>query len=703
MIRKIIEDKRILSFYIIVFIGLSLGFTYALSTASIVLNVTTALITVDEDSYGNTTFDSTNLDFVPILDSEVETRLDNVVKIDFTVGGASTNNTTNIIYDIALADLNIDCNLLSPYIKWKLIKDGSELSNGTFSYQFDTIKDNRLVLTNIQEDLPKYNANKNGYHNYTFYMWFSDSCQEDNISSCVGKADQSTLLGKVFSGRIEVELYTKSKKALVRNPSASLNTSTCINTVTVNKPNLDNGNLIPVYYDNNTEVWKKADSNNKNASWYNYNIKKWANAVIVDTSKKSTYQSASVGTTVADADIIAFYVWIPRYKYRVWNINRQGGAESTYAYKAYSTGIQIEFESGTSSTGNVRCEYNIKSAESATNLSDNCYYNNSTTPIKTTDPNTYFTGNNEAWYTHPAFTFGDEPIEGFWMGKFETGNTADSPRVLPDISSIRNQNVSTQFTTSKKFQNYLTSELDAHMLTNLEWGAVAYLSHSIYGLCNGTTCQGMYINNSSGCYTGRSGGAIAGATALNLSNVYPNDSASIDKYNSMGYYTYKGYFIDYNGNITATKDVSKVSSTTGNITGVYDMNGGSTEHVMGNMVNSSYLFYAYNAGNNWNGNSTLDSKYYNSYSYGVNYNGVLAYNRSILGDGTAEIIGLSTSSVGSWKPGSATTGSYSYFTGDVNGWLIRGGNYKSEYSGPFDFYRIGGYSSDYYSFRSSIS
>ena len=704
MIRKIIEDKRILSFYIIVFIGLSLGFTYALSTASIVLNVTTALITVDEDSYGNTSFDATNLDFVPILDSEVETRLDNVVKIDFTVGGASTNNTTNIIYDIALADLDIDCSLISPYIKWKLIKDGTELSNGTFSYQFDTIKDNRLVLTNIQEDLPKYNANKSGYHNYTFYMWFSDSCQEENISSCVGKADQSALLGKYFTGRIEVELYTKSKKALVRTPSASLNTSTCINTVTVNKPNLDNGNLIPVYYDNSEEVWKKADVNNKNNSWYNYNMKKWANAVIVDTSKKNTYQSADVGTTITDSDIIAFYVWIPRYKYRVWNMNRQGGAESTYAYPAYSKGIQIEFEQGTTSTGNVRCEYDIETQESSTTLSDNCYYNNGTTPIKITDANTYFTGNNEAWYTHPAFTFGtdsDKEKSGIWVGKFETGNTTSIPKILPDIKSLKAQNLSTQFTVSKQFQLYLSAKMDTHLITNLEWGAVTYLMHSIYGLCNGTTCQGMYINNSSDSYTGRSGGAIAGSTTLNLANVYPNDTTETTQYNKNGYYTYKGYFIDYNGNITTNKDVSKISSTTGNITGIYDMNGGSYEYVMANMVDTSYNFYPASAGDNWNGSTTLDSKYYNSYSYGTSYNNTLAFNRARLGDATAEVLGSKTSATGSWKIGSGTTGASSYFLYNTSPWYDRGGYSNANLSGPFFFSRNNGGS--YLAFHSVIS
>ena len=227
MIQNIIKNKKILYIYIVVILALVLGVTYAIGTYSIALNVTTAVIELDTEAYGNTTFSFEDIDFKPILDSEVETNTQNVIKIDFTVGGASTNNNDNIIYDIALADLNIDCNLLSPYIKWKLIKDGSLLSEGSLDYKFDTLNKGRIVLTNIQEDLPDYNASKTGYHDYTFYMWFSDSCQNADVTTCFNKEDQSELVGKPFSGKIEVELYTESKEALVRNPSDTLKKSTC--------------------------------------------------------------------------------------------------------------------------------------------------------------------------------------------------------------------------------------------------------------------------------------------------------------------------------------------------------------------------------------------------------------------------------------------------------------------------------------------
>ena len=70
--KTIFQDKRILMVYIIVIILIGLGFTYAISSANISLGLTTGIVRIDEKAYGNTEFDDSNLDLVPILDSEVE-------------------------------------------------------------------------------------------------------------------------------------------------------------------------------------------------------------------------------------------------------------------------------------------------------------------------------------------------------------------------------------------------------------------------------------------------------------------------------------------------------------------------------------------------------------------------------------------------------------------------------------------------------
>ena len=43
------------------------------------------------------------------------------------------------------------------------------------------------------------------------------------------------------------------------------------------------------------------------------------------------YLSRNAGVTVNDKDISSFYVWIPRYKYRTWNIT---GEENIDTYSA---------------------------------------------------------------------------------------------------------------------------------------------------------------------------------------------------------------------------------------------------------------------------------------------------------------------------------------------------------------------------------
>ena len=102
----------------------------------------------------------------------------------------------------------------------------------------------------------------------------------------------------------------------------------------------------------------------------------------------------------------------------------------------------------------------------------------------------------------------------------------------------------------------LDSSFDTHMMKNNEWGAVAYLTHSIYGRCtSSTSCSDIGINNSISYKTGY--GSPAG-------------SSSNSSYTS-SYVEAKSYDTSQGMN----------ASTTGNIYGVYDMSGGAEEYVMG--------------------------------------------------------------------------------------------------------------------------
>ena len=264
-----------------------------------------------------------------------------------------------------------------------------------------------------------------------------------------------------------------------------------------NAPVLDEG-MIPVYYDENTETWKKADVNNENSNykWYDYNNKMWANSVTVSSTNRSKYQSASLGTEIPMDDILTMQVWIPRYKYKVWNYNADGTVSSNPQQ------IEITFEKGTNTTGKISCQDAISGTDG--NLSETCKLKSTNTTC--TDD----TCNNKT-YTHPAFTFGNEELKGFWIGKFELTGTVSNITTKPNLSSVREETVSSFETNIMNMKNSgnrygFSTNTDTHMIKNSEWGAVAYLSHSKYGTCTDGTCKEVNINNSENYYTGRSGG-----------------------------------------------------------------------------------------------------------------------------------------------------------------------------------------------------
>ena len=223
-----VNNKLIFIFCAVITFGLFFSLTYASDANLPVGNMAASIVSIDDEVYEKLEFNSNNFELIPILDKFVSDDNVNVIKLNFLVGGSNNNNIDNIIYDLSLKDLKLDCALLSPYMKWKLLKNGEVISFGNLSYEFDTIVDGKLVLTPIQQDLKDYSEDKSTYDNYTFYMWLSDSCQDDNLTNCKGAHDLSGLLNKKISGKISIDLNVGAKKELVRKPSNTLNTKNCI-------------------------------------------------------------------------------------------------------------------------------------------------------------------------------------------------------------------------------------------------------------------------------------------------------------------------------------------------------------------------------------------------------------------------------------------------------------------------------------------
>ena len=189
-------------------------------------------------------------------------------------------------------------------------------------------------------------------------------------------------------------------------------------------------------------------------------------------------------------------------------------------------------------------------------------------------------------------------------------------------------NVSKIFTIDDRY-NIKNKNIDSHLSKNYEWNAVSYLTYSTYGICNGAIngCRNIYKNNSSYHITGVSAG-------------------NTDIESEYGYYSYKGETLDTYGMPTEYIDTSTISSTTGNIYGVYDLVGGANDLIMATTKDSDYL-------------KNIDPKYYDIIS---NINALGTTNNL-----TSEInIGSHILKGGNSSSDTPTIFSTIYYDGDAN-------------------------------------
>ena len=339
-------------------------------------------------------------------------------------------------------------------------------------------------------------------------------------------------------------------------------------TIAGNDPNLLNDSLTPVVYDESKSSWVVADTTKE---WYNYAKQEWANAVILNSGvTKNVGDTVMVPTdSSSTSEVKAMLVWIPRYEYKItgtYGIHLDG----TVGTKALPGQIEIKFISRNQTTADTN------------------------------------------YRLHQAFTWDDnsdgviidsEHISGIWVGKFETTGTSSAPTILPNSISLTNQTIYNEFTTSKIFSTYLSnvSNADSHMMKNSEWGAVAYLSQSIYGKYGNNDYTGtnkeVYKNDSADyvnlvIYTGKSSGKVpaSGDTALGTCN-----------------------YEDLTNRGSGTGSCGGGASTTGNVTGVYDLVGGGLESVMAYLNISASTWGATSSANLSGFTSPPSSKYYDSY------------------------------------------------------------------------------------------
>ena len=382
------------------------------------------------------------------------------------------------------------------------------------------------------------------------------------------------------------------------------------------------GNLIPVTIENDGTVMKA----NIFEKWYSYNEKKWANAVIL----KPTGKVEDDGK-ILESSIESYFVWIPRFKYRIFDLGNYTGYVSTEKPESNAREIEILFENKHSKISNV--------AEVG------------------------------EYYTHPAFT--SLNINGIWVGKFETSGTVNNIQIKPNQTALGDQTLGTMF---KVFYNYKRNN-DSHMMKNTEWGATAYLALSKYGRCNEGICEELNLNNNSAFKTGYS--HVVGTDQSTYRGTFGTDSSVTLPYN-----TETGY----------------LATTTGNITGIYDMSGGAHEYVAG-VVNGYYG----NSGLTANDIKNYGNKYFDIYS---NQSTVTGYKHRILGDGTSEFgpFYYYKDGDGGTRYHSSWYGDSAYFIEPGESWFCRGGSYNyGGIAGLGYFARYTGAGRNYMGFRLVLS
>ena len=300
--------------------------------------------------------------------------------------------------------------------------------------------------------------------------------------------------------------YNEDKKA--NNPRITGNTS-------------EESGLIPIKY--NGTNWVVCSETDK--EWYNYADQnespkqelKWANAMLSDGKYKAG--EVKEGQVVEENELGSMFVWIPRFAYSMTKY-KATVTDGTDAKNGQTQNItKVVFLKGTTNEGE-----------------DGKTYPTDYDITKQT------VGEESTMIVHPAFTFGGANLRGIWVAKFEASmaetneNTTvanndnasnKTVKVLPNAESWRYITVGKSFEVCYNMKSKdiykLSSSANTHLMKNNEWGAVAYLAASQYGV--------VPTRN------------VLGFTAG----------------------------MDYKTNVA--------QSTTGNITGIYDLNGGAWERV----------------------------------------------------------------------------------------------------------------------------
>ncbi len=291
-----------------------------------------------------------------------------------------------------------------------------------------------------------------------YQVYEIDGNSEDSISPSIPISGSVTGVGEIVvneDGDIDVLIefdkwcaYKPIETHIVR-----LYDAPCIENADssfANRPYLHKG-MIPIRYEGANIV--KADNRNPDSSpWYDYENSIWANAVVVHEAHKDNYLNVEPGEIIDNDHILLELVWIPRFKYKV-----------------EENPIDIEF---------------VKGAPFVSS------------PVE-----------GQGYRVHPAFTFGEKSLRGFWASKYQLTGDLDLITSKSTDSVITNQSVNTLYTlvssmnSSNNPYGFPSGTLSTRVQKNTEWAAISYLAQSEYGIDSSSiSVGGSTTNNEYGVY-----------------------------------------------------------------------------------------------------------------------------------------------------------------------------------------------------------
>ena len=261
------------------------------------------------------------------------------------------------------------------------------------------------------------------------------------------------------------------------------------------------------------------------STWYNYTADKGRDGKEDNTTSMWANAKNTDGS---------YFVWIPRYAYRITYYSDSTYTNETGYYDGY----------GMWETQNGRKKYDLDEGIETVMHNGRSYIVH---PAFVDDINKLdSSGNLLEDYDRGGW---DKNLTGIWVSKYEASRagatasdggsgTSSALMSVPGVKGATKITVGNMYKISRAYD----TEKESHMLKNSEWGAVAYLTHSQYGR------NGHEIDNNNTSITGCGSGSTS--APLNTGIVY--------EYNTV---------------------VGAKASSTGNIYGIYDLSGCSWEHV----------------------------------------------------------------------------------------------------------------------------